>query len=323
MASPQQFLDIANSQYGVRENPPGSNRNKFTAWYGMVGPWCAMFQSWCMAQVGMGNIRTAWCDTLIQNAKNGSWGTWIGQYDAIQPGDLAIFDWDGGFSDHVAAVNRVLPNGRWESIEGNWQDSVTRVTRGRANIRGFLRPKWSSSPSVLPTPPSNQATPSRIAGYQYWLCVWLASQKKPLIKVDGVYGSQTTAAARDFQRFANSMYRLNGSQKHIQVDGKIGPETAPILHWWATALSNPKPSRLPVPSGNPILRVGSPTSDQVRQLQTALNRVINTTLKIDGDYGTQTERAVIYYQTWRRLAVDGKYGPATARKLQGEPKLAN
>src|SRR5262245_47942117 len=39
-------LATAITQLGVKESPAGSNHCKYTEWYGMVGPWCAMFVTW-------------------------------------------------------------------------------------------------------------------------------------------------------------------------------------------------------------------------------------------------------------------------------------
>jgi peptidoglycan hydrolase-like protein with peptidoglycan-binding domain len=322
MSTVQDFLNVANSQIGTGENPPGSNQNKYTAWFGLVGAWCAIFQSWCFAQIGMSNIHTAWCDDFITNAKNGKWGTWIDQYGSILPGDLAIFDWDGGSSDHVAAVNRVFSNGQWESIEGNWADSVCRVTRGRENIRGFFRPFYSPSTSQpLPAPPSNAQSSSVVKTYQAQLNIFLKHQKKPLISVDGIFGPVTKNAIKDFQTFANGMYALTGSKTRLEVDGVYGPKTKPVLDWWTNVFSNPKPKRLPVPSGTPLLKECVPSSDRVRQLQTALNRVMNSGLVVDGEYGPKTEMAVAAYQRHKSLIPDGVYGPMTSKALSGETAL--
>src|SRR5262245_6931546 len=43
----QGALQLALSELGVSESPPDSNQVKYTSWYGTVGPWCAMFVSWC------------------------------------------------------------------------------------------------------------------------------------------------------------------------------------------------------------------------------------------------------------------------------------
>ena len=84
-------------------------------------------------------------------------------------------------------------------------------------------------------------------------------------------------------------------------------------------------SEVPVPSGDPLLRLGSEGSD-VRQLQAALNEAIDAGLAVDGDFGPATETAVKAYQRHAGLDDDGIYGPATAAALTGElsmPSIAD
>ncbi len=310
MATAAEFLGVANSQLGTLETPMGSNRQKYGKWFGVDGvAWCAIFQSWCMNQVGM-TPRSAWCDDWVTNAQNGRWGTWVGQYEAIRPGDLAIFDWDGGSSDHIAAVAAVNADGSWTSIEGNWQDKVSRVTRGRANIRGFVRPYWSGSPTP---PPTTAVRDNRDATK---VCQAMLNRVLGLhITVDGDYGPATVAAVKKFQKFANDLSELAGNATRLAVDGDIGARTLPVLHFWYVVTCNPVPTKMPLPSGNPPLQVGSPDGDAVRQVQAALNRAQNGDLRVDGVYGEATKRAVVYFQTARKLVADGIYGPATAKAL--------
>ncbi|MEV5729068.1 hypothetical protein AB0N50_25090 [Streptomyces pharetrae] len=43
------MLTAARKLLGVRENPPGSNNNVVTRWYGLRGPWCNMAVSYAAA----------------------------------------------------------------------------------------------------------------------------------------------------------------------------------------------------------------------------------------------------------------------------------
>jgi CHAP domain len=111
---------------GVRESPPGSNRTMFGRWFGVDGvPWCAIFASYCF-DVGAGVVLcrgwhgagtgprgVAYVPTLS------AWLRATGRsVDDPQPGDLAIFDWDGGLPDHVGLV--VHANGSdLVTVEGN------------------------------------------------------------------------------------------------------------------------------------------------------------------------------------------------------------
>jgi hypothetical protein len=61
-------LAIGLKQQGVHESPPGSNRVKYTAWYGVVGSWCAMFESWCFDQAGWAAWRYAYVPNILAAA---------------------------------------------------------------------------------------------------------------------------------------------------------------------------------------------------------------------------------------------------------------
>ncbi len=68
------------------------------------------------------------------------------------------------------------------------------------------------------------------------------------------------------------------------------------------------------PSGNPLLSTGSRGSG-VSWLQTALNKVNNAGLDVDGQFGSGTKQAVINFQKANGLEADGIAGPATINKL--------
>jgi murein L,D-transpeptidase YcbB/YkuD len=55
--------------------------------------------------------------------------------------------------------------------------------------------------------------------------------------------------------------------------------------------------------------------DDVRLLQSALNKVMGTDLEIDGIYGEGTREAVRDFQKRHDLQVDGVAGPITLKKL--------
>jgi hypothetical protein len=128
-ASPgRRALAEALRHVGVRESPPGSNRTPFGRWFGVDGvPWCAIFASYCFdvgAHVvlcrgwhgaGVGPRGVGYVPTL--EAWLRATGRWVD--GEPQPGDLAIFDWDGGVADHVGIVVRPLAGGRFATVEGN------------------------------------------------------------------------------------------------------------------------------------------------------------------------------------------------------------
>ena len=112
---------------GVRESPPGSNRTMFGRWFGVDGvPWCAVFVSYCFdvgagvvlcrswRGAGTGPRGVAYVPTLA------AWLRATGRAVAgpPQPGDIAVFDWDGGLPDHVGIVIRANGAGI-DTVEGN------------------------------------------------------------------------------------------------------------------------------------------------------------------------------------------------------------
>ncbi|HEX7625927.1 MAG TPA: CHAP domain-containing protein [Gaiellaceae bacterium] len=127
-ASPgRRALAEALRHVGVRESPPGSNCTMFGRWFGRDGvPWCAIFASYsfdvgagvvlCRGWhgAGVGPRGVAYVPTLA------AWLRATGRaVDAPQPGDLAVFDWDGGLPDHVGIVIRARGAGVLETVEGN------------------------------------------------------------------------------------------------------------------------------------------------------------------------------------------------------------
>ena len=127
----------------------------FGRWFGSDGvPWCAIFVSYCFSigahtvlcrgwhGAGVGPRGVAYVPTL--EAWLRAQGRWM--EDNPQPGDLAVFDWDGGATDHVGIVIRPLGGDRFATVEGNTgagSDSdggeVMRRERRLAQAAGFGR----------------------------------------------------------------------------------------------------------------------------------------------------------------------------------------
>ena len=115
--------DAAVSCVGDREEPPGSHRCDFTEWYGVPGPWCAMFVSWCFVQAG--STASARASLLVRphlmnDAQRGANSLSITRTPLNA--DLAVFDLDGdGVPDHIGMFDRWLDAGetRYQTVEGN------------------------------------------------------------------------------------------------------------------------------------------------------------------------------------------------------------
>ena len=139
---------------GVRETPPGSNRTMFGRWFGVDAvPWCAIFVSYCF-DVGGGVVLcrgwpgagvtprgVAYVPTLAAWLR--ATGRWVD--GDPKPGDIVIFDWDGGLPDHAGIVVGVT-GGRLQTVEGNTGvgndtngGEVMRRERRLAQAAGFGR----------------------------------------------------------------------------------------------------------------------------------------------------------------------------------------
>lgn len=140
-------LREAQRHIGTKENPPGSNVVRFSKWYGLIGPWCAMFVTWCYvvaeSQTFEKGRRYAYVPYIVNDARAGRNGLSV-TYDP-QPGDLVCYDWDGGVADHVG----LFENGTKSSffaVEGNTavgNDSnggqVMRRERRGSQVECFVR----------------------------------------------------------------------------------------------------------------------------------------------------------------------------------------
>jgi hypothetical protein len=133
---------------GTAEDPPGSNRTPFGRWFGLDGvPWCNIFVSYCFA-VGAGTTIAAGfhgdgCTSrgCAYVPTTEAWlratGMWLGRVPP-RPGDLAIYNWDGGPPDHIGIVERAAGE-TFVAIEGNADGVVARRVRRLADVDGFGR----------------------------------------------------------------------------------------------------------------------------------------------------------------------------------------
>jgi hypothetical protein len=124
----QARLSKAIPEIGEREHPPNSNQCKYTDWYNMIGPWCAMFVTWC-DQLGANPTNSfvkgskyAYVPYMVSDARMGYNGFSI--TSDPQPGDLACFDWDwNGEFDHVGIFEKWTSKPSFQCIEGNTSTS--------------------------------------------------------------------------------------------------------------------------------------------------------------------------------------------------------
>ncbi len=148
----EQALRIGRQFVGVKENPPGSNRVMFSEWYGMIGPWCLMFVTYCFVQAGSKAFkkgeRWAYCPYAVNDARAQKYGTSIVPRGQERTGDVAYFSWKrDGVANHVGIVVTVnRNNGTLICLEGNTSTSsdsdggeVMIRTRDFADVLCFVR----------------------------------------------------------------------------------------------------------------------------------------------------------------------------------------
>ncbi len=121
-------LAVAAHEIGDHEDPAGSNKQKFGAWYGMNGqPWCAMFVSWVMHQAGWDGFAMATAKGYAYCPDGVNWfkkqRAWAGPEQAPQPGWIVFYEFSGSVSDHTGIVRSAAGPGDITAIEGNTDDA--------------------------------------------------------------------------------------------------------------------------------------------------------------------------------------------------------
>ena len=118
------IFNMAKSQVGTTEDPPGTNRQKYGKWYGWDGvAWCAIFQSWC-AYFGVKRsvnvkqrVRWAYCPYVYHDAVAGVNGLTLTKHPLR--GDWVLFDWNNdGKADHIEAFDEWVVDGKTFSTIG-------------------------------------------------------------------------------------------------------------------------------------------------------------------------------------------------------------
>ncbi|MGH3736951.1 MAG: penicillin-insensitive murein endopeptidase [Micromonosporaceae bacterium] len=112
---------------------------------------------------------------------------------------------------------------------------------------------------------------------------YLLQSRGQSVTADGVFGSGTTTAVKNFQ-----------SSRGLGVDGIVGPQT------WGALIRT--------------LSQGA-TGPAVKALQLQLNAKRRISLTVDGIFGSGTRSAVVSFQQHAGIAADGIVGPTTWRNL--------
>jgi hypothetical protein len=233
MTTPEQVLDRARSQLGVHENPAGSNRVLYCDWYGVVGPWCAMFVSWCTFQAGL-PLPASTAKGFAYTPAGAAWfrrhGAWS---ERPAPGHVVFFDFPGDDVhriSHVGLVESVAADGTVLTIEGNTDERGGRTggqvmrRRRRTGIVGYGVPTYGvagTPPGPLRThgpapavPFGGQLLRRGSRGKDVRILQARLGRLGPAVDVDGDFGPATERAVRAFQ-----------AARRLEVDGVVGPAT--------------------------------------------------------------------------------------------------
>ena len=118
----EKALAEAHRYVGVKESPAGSNKVRFSDWYGIRGPWCAMFVTWCYVNGAKSKAfkqhsEYAYVPYIVADARAGRNGLSVTRDP--KPGDIVCFDWEGnGVPDHVG-IFKSGNGSSFTTIEGN------------------------------------------------------------------------------------------------------------------------------------------------------------------------------------------------------------
>lgn len=196
MSVAQQVLARAASRIGyyAPDDPqPGSEAGRYwaarTGQQWLAGPsedvwWCMLFVSMCLDECGQINAIGGFSfntDYTVNQVRQHPDAYFVSVYDA-RPGDVVIYNWDGGGTDHVGFVEKNLGGGTLQTIEGNTSsgdygsqsagNGVWRRVRNHS-IAYVIRPAYSDSEeSSAPSGPADiralqravRANPDNVAG---------------------------------------------------------------------------------------------------------------------------------------------------------------
>lgn len=220
MATAQDVLNVARSQLGVREDPPGSNQVMYATWAGIPGlAWCGAFVCWVLDQAGALDVpRFVWTPSGAQAYKDR--GRWDHEPSI---GDVVFFTWpEVGRICHVGFVEAVRADGGVVTIEGNTDErgggtggKVMRHVR-RSYMTGFGRPQYSELAAATPIAPAVPVSVAKRPMLRRGSRGDLVRHLQRIVGTtpDGIFGPKTEQAVRIFQK-----------RNNLVVDGIVGPKT--------------------------------------------------------------------------------------------------
>ncbi|WP_088320304.1 CHAP domain-containing protein [Kineosporia sp. R_H_3] len=206
-------LNRARAELGYVEGR--GNATKYGAAYGLNHvPWCAEFLWWVGRQASGGDKLIP---QIAYTPAMARYYTELGQSrfgTTPRRGAIAFFDFPDGIRriQHVGLVEKVLPGGRIQTIEGNTSSGtagsqsdgggVYRRIRSTSLVVLYGYPAYTAEAVVRPAPKTGRDTSRHL---------------EPLV-VDGVWGSATTRRLEQFL--------------HLRVDGRIDDTLRRAVQRW-------------------------------------------------------------------------------------------
>lgn len=214
---------IAVSKLGDAEDPPGSNHNDITEFYADLSgqewarrgnPWCMMFVTWVLQQLGVSWFVYAYCPYVERDARNGVNGMSFGSTPEV--GTVVLYDLEGaGMATHTGFVDEVLDDGTFMTTEGNWGNKVTNLHRDMKYVRGFVSIPFDGSPSS-PLQPSGDHQ-SKIGDFPLPSGHWFGPPSKNSRQHSGYFSASDSDGVQKLQQALNDYCHQN-----LRVDGRFG-----------------------------------------------------------------------------------------------------
>lgn len=236
------LLRVAASQIGTRENPPGSNLQKYGAWYGMNAvAWCAEFVSWCADQAGLlGTVIPKYAYTPAGADWFKSRNRWGAE---PRVGAIAFFDIAGmGRISHTGVVEKVLSDGWFLCIEGNTNGSGSRTggevwRQKRRNMGprgGFGYPDYpQDAPAAAPAKAAPAPAPApapTVETYAYGGRLIRYRDRDGKVIRPPMSGGDVARLQRGLNRHAGNLGRAK-----LAEDGEWGPKSDEFLYAYQQA----------------------------------------------------------------------------------------
>lgn len=162
MATPNDVLWVGSRDLGYYAPNDPEAGSKYGRWMAdltgeewLRGPstevwWCCMYVSWCLNQAGQECPGFPSYNTDLVLSANPP----LVSLEDTAPGDVVIWNWDGGGTDHVGIVAEHIPGGlgRLVCLEGNYRNSVATVDRSDTwgLIAAVIRPPYGSTDYPMP-----------------------------------------------------------------------------------------------------------------------------------------------------------------------------